>query len=342
MVTARKTTKNSRTKADLEAELKDLRSQLNSQPAIDPKARELRFNNETAVRKAVEGVSVDKVVDTIGKTSLEVSRSLAQISEQLTQKVQELETTNQAIEIAKTELEELHGKEVVASSTASMLAEFDQKEKELAESATARRLEWIKEEQAHALSSKERDAEVLKNRTRESTEFEYAKQQERRRMQDSFNEQIRQQDLSNKLKQEELERGWSTREASLLAQEDRLKSLSAQVEAFPEEMKKASAREVGIVSSVMKRDHEHMLALLKKDSDSANALLRQENAALAASNKSSLDRIVQLEQQLVEAKKQVADIATKALDSASGAFALDRVSALSAPRNGEGQQRGKA
>ena len=329
-----------RTKAELEAELNDLRARVSGQPAVDPKAAEMQRTHETQVRKATEGVSVEKVVETIGKTSLEVSRSLAQVSEQLTSKVQELDSVNEALTLARTELEELHSKEVLSSSIASLIAEHDAKAKQFSLENDARRLEWQKEEQAHAQLVRERDAELQKARTRESADFEYAKTQERKKQQDAFNEQLRLQGNQNRDKQEDLERSWAQREGAIKAQEEHLKSLEAQVAAFPEQLKKESARDVAIATGSQKREFEFSSQIAKKDFDAANALLKQQIVSLQETNKTLNDRATQLEGQLTDAKRQVAEIANKALDASSGALALDRVSALSQRNNGEAPKRG--
>lgn len=331
----------SRTKADLAADLSALQAGVSSADVADPKTQELQRARDTEVRAATKDVSVEKVVETIGKTTVDVSRSLNAVSEQLVAKVQELETTSAAVTLAQAELEQLHGKEVVASSIQSLLADHDAKVRELDDQIAQRRAEWAKEEQQHLVAVRERDAEVQKNRQREQADYTYNQTIKIRTAEQDFAEKIRLQQVDNRNKQEGFERNWAEREALLKSRENHVAELEAQVAAFPETLKKEVGREVGIATNSLKRDYDFKIAMMEKDAKSADALLRQQIGSVEAQNKVQTATVTDLQSKLADAQKQVSDIASKALESASGSLALDRVSQL-ASRNGEPTQRGKA
>jgi colicin import membrane protein len=330
----------SRTKADLAADLAALQAGVSSADVSDPKTQELQRARETEVRTATKDVSVEKVVETIGKTTVDVSRSLNAVSEQLVAKVQELETTTAAVALAQTELEQLHGKEVVASSIQSLLADHAAKVKDLDDQIAQRRAEWAKEEQQHLVAVRERDAELAKIRAREQADYNYNQTIKVRAAEQDFAEKARVQQVANRDKQEILERNWAERDAQLKAKENRLAELEAQVAAFPENLKKEVAREVAIATNAQKKDYEFKIQLMDRDSKSATDLLRQQLSSTEAQNKLQTATIGDLQAKLADAQKQVSEIASKALESASGALALDKV--MNTRSNGDVPQRGKA
>lgn len=337
----RKTSKTtSRTKADLENEIEQLRAQINSSNKMDPKSVEVLKVKEAEVRKSVEGISVDKTIADISKVSLDISRALSSVSEQLVGKVQELETVSQAIEFERSRLDELHGKDVVASGIQALLSDYDLKRSALSEKIADEKAAWEKEAASHTLSLKERDAELAKARERERIDYEYQTHQKRKEENDRFADLMRIAEVSNRNKQEELEKNWIAREEELAKREAELVDLRQKVSEFPAQIKSEVSREVAIVSNSLKKDFQHEKEILKRDSDAALALMTQEVKSLRAANSDHVATIAALQRELSEAKSQVAAIANKALDSASGAFALDKLQSFA--KNTENNGRSKA
>lgn len=323
---AKKTTAPTRTKTDLENEIATLKMQINGSQGFDPKALEVAKAHDASVRKAVEGISVEKAVSEITKVTLDVSRSLSAVSEQLTAKVQELEDVSKAVELEQKRLEELHSKDVVASSIQSLLAEFDAKSSELAALIADKKAAWLKEEQAHNLSVKERDEQLLKDRKHEQTDYDYRTSQDRKLANDAFTEKVRLQEVQNRITQEDLTKSWALREAELKVNENAFIAAKAEIDAFPAKLKKEVDAAVAIATNSVKKDYLHEKEILRKDSDAVAALMTQKIATLEASNAAHLSTIQKLQSELAMANKQVSEIASKALESASGALALDRVS----------------
>lgn len=337
----RKTSKATpRTKADLETEIEQLKAQISSSNRMDPKSVEVLKTKETEVRKSVEGISVDKTIADISKVSLDISRALSAVSEQLVGKVQELETVSQAIEFEKSRLEELHGKDVVASGIQALLYDYDGKCVDLTEKIAAEKAAWAKEQANHALAVKERDAELAKARERERIDYEYTTSQKRKEEDNRFAEILRASERASKEKQEALEKNWALREEELAKRENELTDLRQKVNDFPAQLKAEVGREVAIVSNTLKKDFQHEKEMLKKDADAALALMTQEVKSLRTANTDQVATIAALQRELADAKSQVAAIANKALDSASGAFALDKLQSFA--KNTENNGRSKA
>ena len=72
-----------RTKAETEQEFTEIQEEVTAaREALEPKAEEVRKARETETRAAVEGLSVETVVGEISNLGLEVSKSLAALSDQ--------------------------------------------------------------------------------------------------------------------------------------------------------------------------------------------------------------------------------------------------------------------
>jgi hypothetical protein len=334
-------TRATRTKDELNADLTEVQTKVNSADVADPKALEAARARTAEIRESVKNISVDTALQGVGKVNLEVSKLFSAISEAVIQQAKHLETVSEAVNLAEQDLQELHGKDVVASSLTSLLAEFEAKKLELQQKKAEQEEAWKREAAAHDKLWKEQQLELQKQRTREQQEYDYNLAKARKSIQDDFDEKMAALEKQNRERQEALTKSWNAREQALAAQETELANFKKQVEEFPTKLASEVKREVAIATNSQKREHDFAMQIATKDASAQVALSSQKIAALEASRAEQAAIIADLQKQLAAAKEQVANIATKALESASGAVALERVTSFT--RNNESMSKaGKA
>jgi paraquat-inducible protein B len=122
---------------------------------------------------------------------------------------------------------------------------------------------------------------------------------------------------------EVLEKEWAKREADLKAREQELAALRDAVAKFPDELKRATAAEVAVATTALKKQLETAAALDKKDAETNLKLANNATAAVQAEVNRLQATITDLNRQLAEAHRATQTVAEKALDSASGRTAME-------------------
>lgn len=322
-----------RAKADIQDAFDEMAAETASQEAVDPKFTEVMRANEDRIRKSVAGLTVEKTIQSLSTVGLEISRGLNQVSEILTQKLSELQDVTDAVNLHRDELARLHKIDVAATAIDNLVADYNKKNSELDVLINERKTAWAKEEQDHARFIRERNEEAEKTRRREQGDYEYTKAQERKFAQDAFEAELKKQDKAAREKQETLEKNWALREETLKARENELISLRAQVEAFPETLKKEKAAAEAILSNTMKKAHETEMTLIRKDMETNVKLMNQQIVALQSALEKQVEQTIKLQDQLAAEKKVAQDVVLKALDSASDQRALREVTNFAAGRD---------
>jgi hypothetical protein len=178
----------------------------------------------------------------------------------------------------------------------------------------------------------ERDAlEVARKRAEE--EYTYDTQLQRKKEQDAFAEQLRQQAATERDRKEKLEKEWATREEALKLREKELEDLRKQVSDFPSVLKKETDTAAAIAGNRVKSEWEMKFTLAQKDAETSQRVSIMEIGSLKETNSKQAQAIQALQTELAEAKRQVQAIAEKALESASGARALAEVQGVIANRD---------
>jgi chromosome segregation ATPase len=333
---ATKTNRTTRSRAELDQGVADVASKVKASASLSPKEKESRTARSRTAKEAVAGVTVETAVQRVTEVGLTIQRSLASLNEELVAKTQELELLKEGISALHEELEGLHGKDVLATSLDTLVAEHEAKKAQLAqETAEARNL-WTEEDRTHSRMVQERNAETQKARTREEDEYRYKTTQQRKNEQDQFVEALRETRASEARRVEALERQWAEREASLKTREQELVDLKAKVEAFPKELDAEVKKQTAIVANVLNKDHKHETELLRRDMESRNQLLTQQVSATEADKLRLHKQIDDLNNKLAEATQKVTEVATKALEAASGQQALAQVMSLNQSRSDTG------
>lgn len=320
---ASKTSKTSRTKTQVKQQLESIQSE--ERESLDRVSASAKKAEADRVRGAVSHLSVDGLLKDIANINPAIQKALLDVTTSLTQKVQELSDVTTAIELAKADLKEVHDLEVVATSLENLLAEHMEKQAEI--DAEVRALEENARKLELQLDSEYRTKrEELENqRKKEVVEYQYQLTQTRLRDKTEFDRA--QEDLArqNKLRQELLEKDWKEREEVLAKDEKELIGLREQAATFPETLRKEVAKAEAIAVSSTTRNKEHEFALKQKDFESKIALLEAANKQAEADKTKMAETITQLQTKLESAMKQAGEIASKALESASGNLAMAKM-----------------
>ncbi len=318
-----------RAKAEVEKEFEQLREETEAaRQTVDLKAEETAQIRAAEIREAVDGVTVEAVVARLSSLGLETSKALAGISGRLTAEVETLAMLREAVALERKELERLHKLDVAASALDQMVADYERQKQQLEAEMAAQRAAWEEETRAAERERKEQEEALRKQRQREIDDYEYKKTLERKKAQDRYDEETRQLEKSNREKQETLERGWQQREAAIKAAEQELARLRQEAEQFPVRLKKEADEAAARATQTAKADYERQIAFLKKDSETEKRLAEMRVKSLEDVVARQASQIAALEKQLDESKRQVQDIAVKAIEGASGARALSHINEI--------------
>lgn len=323
MSTPRKRT--TKTKTEIESEFGEVAEKHASKTALPAKEADALAQHQREIMAKVAQLTPDKVIATVGAVQLDLSQSLSQVSELLVAKTQELQAVDEAIKIRKEELEQLHGKDVVASAIDVLLDDYTEKRLSLEKEIREARDSWQQEQQQHNQLLRERNETTQKAREREEIEYKYQLSQKRRADEDVWSEQLKQRQRAEQARQEDLNKLWQQREDTLKAQENEVTTLRSTVAAYPEQLKKEVEKHVAIATNSLARDHRHQTEILQHEANSKVQLLSSELAQERKVTAALEKQVQELTAKLAEATTKVTEVATKALEASSGQSALAAV-----------------
>jgi colicin import membrane protein len=292
------------------------------------KAAELDRVRETEIRRSVEGLSVESVVQKITGMNLEISKALTDLSQKLIAEVENLNNVRDAVALETRELGRLHKIDIAASALDQMVEEYHTEKAKLETEISSQRSAWDNEQLEREHDQKESEEALKKQRQREIENYEYQKNLERKKAQDKYEEDVRLQEKKNKEKQEMLEKSWQQREAAMKEREEEWARLKKEVEEYPARTKREIDAAVKAAVQAAEQRFEQSFALSSKDAESEKRLAEMQVKSLQETVARQTAEIEALHRQLEEAKKQVQDIAVKAIEGASGARALAHVNQI--------------
>jgi len=318
-----------RSKAETEQEFTEIQEELAAtREAADAKAEDVRKAREAETRTAASGLSVEAVVGDISKLGLDVSKSLATLSDQLVQEVNRLVTVREAVALEQKELERLHKIDVAATALDQLVQDYTRQKEQLEAEIAAQRAAWQDELRQTERDRKEQDEALKKQRQREIDDYEYRKTLERKKAQDKYDEEVKLQERANKEKQETLEKSWRERETALKASEEELKTLRKESADFAARLQRESEKAAAEAVRATELKFEQKILLLGKEGEAEKRLADLRIKTLEENLTRQAAQMAALEKQLEEAKRQVQEIAVKAIEGASGARALSHINEI--------------
>lgn len=318
-----------RSKAEVQQDFPKVHAEATaSREAANPKADEAIRARETGIRQAVDGLSVERVVEGLAALGIEVSKSIADISEKLVTEVQRLAAVREAVALEQAELSRLHKLDIAATALDQLVQAYDARKHALETEIATRRAEWDSEAKAREREAKELEESLKKQRQREIEEYEYKKTTERKRAQEKYDEEMRALEKRNREKQETLEKGWQAREQALKEREEELARLQKEVAGFPARLQAEIERAGADAVRETERRFEQAMVVAGKEREADQRFATLQITALEENVARQAAQIAALEKQLEDAKRQVQDIAVKAIEGASGARALSHVNQI--------------
>jgi len=318
-----------RPKGEIEQEFAEIRREAEAaRESADTKTEEAARLRAADVRQAVEGTTVEGVVQGISSLGLDISKALADLSTKIVKEVEQLSALREAVGLERTELERLHKIDVAATALDQMLQEYAREKERLEGEIAAQRASWEQESREAERERKEQEENLKKARAREIEEYEYKKNLERKKAQDKYDEDQRLLEKKNKERQEALEKSWQQRETALKEQEQELLRLRKEAQDFPETVKTESEKAAVLAAKAASQKSEQEILLLKREAETEKRLASLQVKTLEDTIARQAAQIEALQKQVAEAKQQVQDIAVKAIEGASGAKALAHINQI--------------
>jgi hypothetical protein len=318
-----------RAKAEIQQEFSEIQDEIRAvRDSADAKADELARHKESDVRQAVEGLSVDGVVEQISKLGLDISRALSGISEKLVEEVNQLATLRAAVGLERQELDRLHKIDVAAIALDQLVQEYEKQKQQLEGEIATQRSVWEENVQTAERERKEQDDALKKQRQREIDDYEYKKSQERKRAQDKYDEEFRQREKENQERQQALDKAWSQREAALGEREEELSRLRKEAADFPTRLQREVQQATTLAAKEAKQQADQQALLLKKEAESDRRVAELQIKTLEDMVSRQNAQIADLQKQMDDAKKQVQEIAVRAIEGASGSKTLAHVNEI--------------
>lgn len=321
-----------RSKAEIQQEFDRLASiECSEKTYSNPKEEELMRSQEQELIGSVQNVSSEEIIRKFADLNIEISKTIGSLSDKLVAEINYLTKLRQVAELEKKEIERLHKIDVAQTALDYLIEEYQARQQELEEEITIQRAEWEREQAQKEEEIQDEETALEKTRKRENEEYDYKKNLERKKAQDKYEEEVRLRDKLNKEKQETLEKSWQQRESTIKAQEEELTSLRKIVEEAPIKLQKEVDKAVAdaIQRTEMKRSQE--IELLKRDSESDKRIAELKIKTLEESLLRGMEQVAAMQAQVDDAKKQVQDIAVKAIEGASGSktlqFAMEQAKA---------------
>lgn len=324
-----KATRTRRTKAEIEQEFSTLADQVASEKVkASPKSEVVAHLEGAEVRAAVSEITVEGIARRLSDLGVEISRTLAGLGEKMNAEVGLLRSLQDAVALEKKDLHLLHGIDIAATSIDQLVADYQEKKISLEADLVRARAEWAQEAEERKKQDVDYQEALKKSRAREIEEYEYKKNLDRKKFQDRFEEECRVKEKQFQETQESLEKSWKEREAALKTREEEWTSLTKEVEQFPARLAADCVRAAKEAAKEAEAKYTREIEGLKRDllvqEQIAELKLKQQQDSLAG----QVAQMGSLQAQLEEAKRQVQDIAVKAIEGASGAKALSQINQI--------------
>lgn len=255
-----------------------------SVPKTRTRTEAAKATRGAAAIKKVAGIKPEALLGTITSLQTNLTTSLSALQGQVLDGIRQFEEVRLAVDAERARLVELHDVDEV-------LLKLDEAQAQLAEA-----------ERAHV----ERVDELKQIRHREQEEYNYRLSVERRDDKDAYDRA-----------RAEREQDLTAREAAIKAAEEELATLRTTVSGIDARIKEEVGRAVGVERDRMTRDHNHVLALMRKDAETSAAISAATTVSLQAENARLLDQIEGFNARLAEAEQRVATIASQALGAAA-------------------------
>jgi len=213
------------------------------------------------------------------------------------------ETLQEAVKVEEVQLKDLYQIKAEAESLEALTITHRQA-KEKMEEEMAERKKLLEENTLEAKTKREREEE----------EYQYNLKLKRRNEQDAYNEKKEKLEKDMAGRKAEFEKNIATREQAVAEQEDELKRLRKEVEAFEGRLQQAVGEAEKTVTGQLTREFEYKQKLEVKDLEADLKLRDQMIQSLESKIKEQQELVASMSVKTDSANQQVKDIALKAIE----------------------------
>ncbi len=297
------------------------------------KSAQIENEKNQATQKKASGITVDSALNTLSTAQAAISKTLANVGEQIQSQLQELSTVQKAVELEKQELTNLHDIHFLTKSTEDIEALCEVRKEDAKNSFKAFEAELNDRRAEIQRNHAQFTATSVAEQSRSRSEYEYQFEQSKKVSTDRLNEEFRVLRAQERDRKEGLEKVWTAREEELKKNETLFSDLQKQVAEFPQTLKAEVEKATAIVGSSVKRDYTHQIEMFKKDAEVAQRMAQSTIETLNSRIANDQKIIEALTIRLTAADQRVENIATKAMDAASGRQALAEMASFAGGNN---------
>lgn len=267
---------------------------------------------KTTVLESVKNVTAPSVIKDIGELQVSIQNTLAKLSADITNKIEQMNNVEEAIGIKSSQLKELYDIDAKAISFSDMVARYEAEEASLREKIKEAEIDWLTQKN-------ERD----KQWKRDYDDHVYMVNIQQRKTKDELEAEIAKLKRDEAIRQDNLMKSWQQREDELIKQEDEFASLQDAVANFDAKLKAEIAKAEAIVGNTMKKNYEHQIELMRKDMEVEKTVSTSRVAQLNDVIVGLNNQIKELSVQLTAARNDAKEVTAQALKSASGREVAD-------------------
>jgi len=267
--------------------------------------------------ETVKSLQVNDVVNEIGTLQVGIQQQLANISAAITGKLEQLNSTENAVRLMQDRLKEIYDIEKEALSLEEVRLRRTEEDERYNKMIISRNNEWQEEQENHH-----------KQWEREIDEHNYEVTLSKKKFIDEFSAEIEAHKRSEKIRTEELQKNWNQRDSEIKAKETKFTELEKLVASFDDRLKTEIGKAEAIAANSVKKSYEHQMQLLQKDQESERNMSNTQIQSCEITITSLQKQIFDLQNQLNASRMDAKEVTAQALQSASGrqvADALQRV-----------------
>jgi colicin import membrane protein len=278
----------------------------------------------TAVKYANE-LTVESLVANMGALQTSVQGSLASLSAQLTGKLSESQQLDLAIAEKQRRFQELTEKEAEAVTLDELKLEIE-----------TTKVQWARETEERTREHGLDMDRLSEEQTRLIDQYKFANEQAEHRWKVEFIAKQQDAERAASVKQQELERGWAQREEAIKAQETEIAEMRTAVAGHQAAMDAAVAKAVEAAQSSLNTSHTHALAIVRRESESAVSLAKQELVAAQKALALEQARNTDLEKRAQDAERRTLEVVQSALNVQAANSRADAVANVAQSSTGRG------
>jgi hypothetical protein len=295
---------------------------------VATKEEEVEKEKNQALLERATAYTIDNIVNTMASLQLGFGRGISELSETLVRESDKLEELRRAITVTKEKLAYLQKVRIVADALYILRQEHQEKvrilEEQIAQQKEAIEIEmansrkaWEKEQQEFDQQALEVAELTTKLREKEQTEYQYQLERQHKIETDEYENTQRQQERELQESNREKEKGWTSREQTLTANNAQFLENQQKIAGFEEKLKQEYTKAKGEAIKDAEREAKVKSDLFEKDWELAKQGYELNVQALEAQIQRNTEEIANLITQLQTATTQAQNLALRAFQGNS-------------------------